>query len=574
MANHKFTKRLALIFLALILLAVPSTVLADVAPPANPPGSNLQPGSETTQVRMVAEIVQIDVRADDSLGTARVTADFTMRNLGNQSESMAARFPISANDGRGNYPEITDLAIKVNGKQVPYQRANYPDIRYQDQDVPWAEFNITFPVGQDVPVQVAYNLNGSGYMPYTAFYYILETGAGWKDTIGSADIILRLPYPAGTQNVIMNIGIGWAETPSGGMINGNEVRWRFDNFEPGPDGPVQNMEFALVAPVSWQNIIKARDHVTKNPNDSEAWGQLAKTYKEIFFMGKGYRTDTGGAELYQSSIAAYEKCLALNPEDAQWHAGFADLLASRSYWDRWMSGPTADTYRAFNEIRTALQLAPNDPKVLEIADMIHSMFPDGMSQNGSGYDFPWLTQTPTPIPPPPTIVPVLDPAVISGTYQSDTLTLANNKKAQLTLILRADQSAKMESKYENDPPIISTGAWTDNGDGTLSIAVTDPNQKTTEIKFKESNDLLLTDTYPSFYGDAGINMQRLVTATPVPAPTNAPAPTPAETVPTAPTSKPSLPICGSAALVGVIWLARKRRRDTLPPIPSPKSLLS
>ena len=291
-------------------------------------------------------------------------------------------------------------------------------------------------------------------------------------------------------------------------------------------------------------------------------------------MGKGYRTDTGGAELYQSSIAAYEKCLALNPEDAQWHAGFADLLASRSYWDRWMSGPTADTYRAFNEIRTALQLAPNDPKVLEIADMIHSMFPDGMSQNGSGYDFPWLTQTPTPHPPTPTIVPVLDPAVISGTYQSDTLTLANNKKAQLTLILRADQSAKMESKYENDPPIISTGAWTDNGDGTLSIAVTDPNQKTTEIKFKVSNDLLLTDTYPSFYGDAGINMQRLVTATPVPAPTNAPAPTPAETVPTAPTSKPSLPICGSAALVGVIWLARKRRRDTLPPIPSPKSLLS
>ncbi len=554
-------KRLFFAFLILILFVFPSSALADVAPPEYPPGSNLQPGSETTQVRMVAETVQIDVKADKSLGTARITADFTMHNLGSQSESIAVRFPITANDGFGRYPEITDLAIKVNGKQVSFQRANYPDIRYYNQDtnVPWAEFDVTFPVGQDVPIQVAYNLNGSGYMPYTAFYYILETGAGWKDTIGSADIILRLPYPASTQNVIINMGIGWAETPSGGVINGNEVRWHFDNFEPGPDGPVQNMEFALVAPVNWQNILKARDNVTKNPNDSEAWGQLAKSYKEIFMMGKGYRTDTGGEELYQLSIKAYENCLTINSNDAQWHAGFADLLASRSYWDLWMSGPTPDTYRAFNEIRTALRLAPNDPKVLEIADMIHNMFPDGMSQTGTVYDFPWLTQTPTPIPPTPTIVPVLDPASVSGVYQSDTFTLANNKKAQLTLTLHSDHSAEMESKYDNDPPIVSSGSWKDNGDGTLSITVTDPNKKLIEIKFKVTKDLLHANEYPSFYGDAGIELKRLIPATPIPTLTATPGPTPAKS---APTSKPPLPICGSvglAPLVAAIWLARKRR---------------
>jgi hypothetical protein len=553
-------KQFSFALLILILFAFPSAVLADMAPPVNPPGSNLQPDSETTQVRMVAEIVQIDVRADDSLGTARVTADFTMRNLGNQSESMAARFPISASNGHGEYPEITDLSIKVNGKQARFQRANYPDIRYhsQDQDVPWAEFEVTFPVGQDVPVQVAYNLNGSGYMPFTAFYYILETGAGWKDTIGSADIILRLPYPASTQNVITGLPIGWAETTPDGVFQGNEARWHFDNFEPGPDGPVQNMEFALVAPVNWQTILKARDNAARNPNDSEAWGQLAKSYKGIFFMSKAYRTDAGGEELYQLSIDAYEKCLALNPKDAQWHAGFADLLASRSYWDRWMSGPTADTYRAFNEIRTALQLAPNDPKVLEIANSISGMFPDGMTNTRSVYDFPWLTQTPTPLTPTPTIVPLLNAASVSGIYQSDTLNLSNNKKAQLTLTLQPDHSAKLETEYENEQPIISTGLWTDNGDGTLSIAVTDTNQKKIEIKFNVNNDLLQGNTYPAFYGDAGIDMKRLVSATPVPASTTAPGPTPASGA--APTSKPSLPICGgSAALIGAIWLAWKRR---------------
>jgi hypothetical protein len=551
-------KRISFAFLILVLFAFPSTVLADVAPPANPPGSNLQPGSETTQVRMVAETVQIDVKADNRLGTAHVTADFTMRNLGDQSESMAARFPITANDGFGNYPEIKELAIKVNGQQIPYQRANYPDIRYQDKDVPWAEFNITFPVGQDVPIQVAYDLNGSGYMPYTAFYYILETGAGWKDTIGSADIILRLPYPGSPQNVIMSTQIGWAETALGGVIEGNEVRWHFDNFEPNPDGPVQNMRFALVAPVSWQNIIKVRDNATQNPNDSEAWGQLAKAYKEIFFLGKGYRTDAGGEELYQSSLAAYEKCLEINPRDAQWHAGFADLLASRSYWDHWTnSGPTADTYRAFNEIRTALQLAPNDPKVLEIANGISGMFPDGMTHTGSVYDFLWLTQTPTPIPPTPTIVPALDPAVVSGTYQSETLVLSNDKKAQLTLTLRPDHSAELETNYENEQPVSSTGSWTDNGDGSLSLAGTDANQKKTEIKFNVNHDLLQAYEYPAFYGKAGLDMKRLVSATPVPTSTAVLESTPAEPTPT---PKPSSPICcGSAALIGAIWLAWKRR---------------
>jgi hypothetical protein len=495
------------------------------------------------------------------MSRARVTADFTMRNLGTESESMAARFPISAENGRGEYPEITDLTIKVNGKQVPFQRANYPDIRYynQEHNVPWAEFNVTFPAGQDVAIHVAYTLNGSGYSPFTAFYYILETGAGWKDTIGSADIILRLPYPVSSQNVIINMQIGWGETPTGGVIQGNEMRWHFDNFEPGPDGPVQNMEFSLVAPEAWQTVLKERANVEKNPNDSEAWGRLGLAYKKIFLMGKGYRTDAGGPELYQLSIAAYEKCLAIKPDDAQWHAGFADLLAGRSYFDAYY-GPTPDVFRALNEIHTALALAPKDAKVLEIAQNISYMFPDGMTKNGSGYDFPWLTQTPTPYPPTPTIAPVLDPAVVNGIYQSDTFLLANNKQAQLTLTLRADHFAEMESIYDNDAAIISTGTWTDNGDGTLSIAVTDANQKTTEIKFKVNNDLLLTDTYPSFYGDAGMNMKRLVNVTPVPALTETPQPAPIEPTPTAPASKPSIPFCGSAALmIGAVWLARKRR---------------
>jgi hypothetical protein len=396
-------KRLCVIALLIALLASPSNVRADVAPPIYPPGSNLQPGIETTQVRMVAETVIIAVFKDvtpESLGRARVTADFTMRNLGTADESMGVLFPITGNDGQFNYPEISNLQIKINGRQIQSRTANYPELSYPNEEmVPWAEFDVTFPAGQDVAIQVGYDLQGSGYYPYTAFYYILETGAGWKDTIGSADIILRLPYEASPQNVILDIGTGWADTTPGGTFEGNEVRWHYDNFEPGRDQPVQNMEFALVAPAAWQMVLEARSNVERSPNDGETWGMVAKAYKEVFKMNKFYRNDAGGEELYKLSIEAYEKCLSLKPNDAQWHAGFADLLAYRSYWDRWMSDPSPETYRALNEIHTALDLAPNDPVVREIAQNITYLIEGGMTQNEKGFDFPWLTQTPTARPP-------------------------------------------------------------------------------------------------------------------------------------------------------------------------------
>ena len=404
-------KYLCPIALLVVLLAFPSEVRADIAPPQFPPGSNPQPGAEMTQVRMAAETVVIEVQKDTtpgSLGRARFTADFTMHNTGTADESMAVRFPITANDGWGQYPEIGNLLIMVNGRQVQYRRANYPDIRFMDQDVPWAEFDVTFPAGQDVSIRVAYDLKGTGYYPTSAFYYILFTGRGWKDTIGSADVILRLPYEANPQNVILDMETGWGGTTPGGVLQGNEVRWHFEDFEPGENDGIQTMEFALVAPAAWQAVLTARANVERTPNDGEAWGRLGKAYKEAYQISKVYRMDTGGQELYNMTVEAYEKCLSLKPDDAQWHAGFADLLANHAFWDLRISGATPEMFRALREIHTALELAPNDPVVREIAQNVMYMTDGGMTQSGDHFEFPWLTQTPTPPPPTATISPVVE----------------------------------------------------------------------------------------------------------------------------------------------------------------------
>ncbi len=74
---------------------------ADIAPPAEPPGSNISPG-ESTQVQMLAETVQIQVqpvgyqsrpRLAVEFALASVKASFVMRNQGQAAEQLQVRFP-------------------------------------------------------------------------------------------------------------------------------------------------------------------------------------------------------------------------------------------------------------------------------------------------------------------------------------------------------------------------------------------------------------------------------------------------------------------------------------------------
>ena len=59
----KLGSRIVLLILVLGgLFALPRPVHADVAPPGQPPGSDIDPGGAVTQVRMVQETVLLDVQ--------------------------------------------------------------------------------------------------------------------------------------------------------------------------------------------------------------------------------------------------------------------------------------------------------------------------------------------------------------------------------------------------------------------------------------------------------------------------------------------------------------------------------
>ncbi len=406
-------KKLYVLLLILILFIFPrSSVHADVAPPESPPGANLVPGSEATQVRMMAETVTLTISKDPvnpREAIAKTQAVFTMRNLGDQEEKMRARFPLSFfngnSDGMGNFPEIKSIAVKINGKTIPTKREMQPffnsEMSYHERaEIPWTVFDITFPPAQDVTIEVAYPVNGFGYYPYEVFKYILETGAGWNGTIGAADIIIRFPYQVNQQNVWMKDVYGYSAATSGGAISGNEVRWHFEELEPTWEN---NIMVVVVTPSLWEAILQETDTVTKNPNDGEAWGRLAKAYKEILLQKHGeLRTDPAGREMYDLSKSAYEKCLALLPNDSLWHYGYANLLWSHYYFDLYF-GNQADVQeilpRTLSELETALALDPNNQQAKDLLTEISYSIPEAVKMEGD--KFILLGLTATPIPPTP-----------------------------------------------------------------------------------------------------------------------------------------------------------------------------
>jgi tetratricopeptide (TPR) repeat protein len=376
-----------------LLVSLTNSARSDVSPPGMPPGANLKPGEENTQVRMVSENVLIEVQeeaVEDILGIAHVTAVFTMLNLGEESERMAVRFPLSTNDGFSRYPEIDDLAVAVNNKLVSIRRVTELD-KY-DYPLPWAEFDVEFPPGEEVMIDVSYTLIAMGEYPYSSFAYLLETGAGWQGTIGSADLTVQLPYEANEHNVFIDSSPGWGHTTPGAVLAGREVRWHYEDFEPEAK---HNLSIALVLPSAWTKVLAEQRNVQNDPLDGEAWGRLGKLYKEISRLRRSTRDDDGGQHLFTMSVEAYKQAVSLLPDDALWHAGFAELLFDYYYWDEYYQAERPGLLHAFHELALAYELKPNDPFILALLSEINSALPGALEMDGEGYVFAWLTATPT-----------------------------------------------------------------------------------------------------------------------------------------------------------------------------------
>lgn len=420
--------RLALVAgLLLLLPGAARPARADIAPPEPGVGSNLFPASPDTRVRMLAESVEIEVaaRSQNLAGEAVITASFQMRNMGEAGEEMPVRFPLCASAGGiyferefeipgvddsrlyAAYPTIRQFSAWVEESPVKVTTTSETVIDYRQTDalgrpkelqVPcWANFPVRFPSGKDVNVRVRYIQQGypayshGETANYIQFSYYLFTGAGWEGSIGSADIRAKLPFEASAETVL-------EARPEGAQLEGDEIRWHFEDFEPTGDKYSSTPQdpgvvvFAVMHPGTWEPIATARQRVAARPEDGEAWGQLGKAYKSAVRLERGLREDEAGQELYRLSLEAYQKAVELLPGDADWHYGFADLVCYKAEWHWLWDGAAKDYALCIEQLQRVFDLNPKHVRALALLEELAGLGLVEMSEPPPAF----LTVTPRP----------------------------------------------------------------------------------------------------------------------------------------------------------------------------------
>jgi hypothetical protein len=335
---------ISLCIIWLLMNSIP--VSADVAPPAQPPGSDPE-ATQQTMVQMAGEQVILEIQDlglpseahwGDCTTRAHVTASFMMINQGESTETMAVRFPLMDPQGQGNgfgdWPLITDFTLKINGVSAStfLQTSANPWNKYdlEAPPIPWAAFNVTFPPGETVLLEGEYTINAMGYLPIEGYYYLLETGAGWYGQIGKGDIILRMPYPVTAQNVFLDDPEKVFSDKT--YFSGNDYIIHFENLEPTHNN---NIYFRIVSPFAWEKVILAREKYTNStPVDKTKTSiELAKALYYVFGESKNIRYDIGANEMVLEALKVLNQAIELAPDNYEAHYVFELILYDLAYFN-------------------------------------------------------------------------------------------------------------------------------------------------------------------------------------------------------------------------------------------------
>jgi len=373
---------------------------ADVGlPPVSPGGSSLSPeGQLQTNVRMLMEAVDLTVEPyerpvpPDQIGDfpgnwmrVLVDAQFVMRNLGDTPEAFAVWFPLAATTRYPDFllyetsrsPEgiIQDFRVHVDGQPVQTQQVMGPALNLPEGESPWATFPAEFPPGEDVAIRVRYTLYPGGRRPFGDIEYILQTGAGWRDTIGEATITVHLPEDVTPESVSLSgadiFGEPLEPQPPGYGVEGDTITWHFTGLEPTTE---DNIFLNVLEPQCYQRLLQARRRVEQveqadpdNPAQAAAAHlELARAARGAVLIIKNVSRNGGGLALGEEATAAYERTLELNPDQPAVYSEYANWLMILT--KAWMYMETEGTCppEVCELVQRGLGKFPQDPELLEM----------------------------------------------------------------------------------------------------------------------------------------------------------------------------------------------------------------
>ena len=326
--------RIAKILLVVLFtgsLFVPAQpVHADIAPPPAPELGGLQL-FQSTEVQMVYERVEMELESfhpewdlESTQNRITVNAYFVMKNTSSVDESMQAVFPLeitpicsridnNINGASFTHYSINQSSFRVSVDGIPTQVTEIETQYGQCDNYPWAAFNVTFPVNREVLIKVSYIMESESLDAIQVLGYILETGAGWKGSIGSGYIIMKFPYTITSDAILSN------STP-GYQILQNEVFWSFQNLEPTEEN---NIQISFVSPDIWSSIQKSREMLKRKPASPDIWLELIRDYDYISTTHGG---DIIRDDKYFARIEpAFQQGISENPNNAELPAQYAQF---------------------------------------------------------------------------------------------------------------------------------------------------------------------------------------------------------------------------------------------------------
>ncbi len=234
---------------------------------------------------------------------------------------------------------LANFRINSNGTPVEFHISELPNPGGADKpDLPWASFPLVFPAGKDTIIHVSYTvpLSPAAKGSEVALYYVFQTGSGWAGPIGQADLVVNLPYPATAETIADNPkislpygGIGQISTglPKSVVVNGNQARWSWTNFEPAPE---DDFAIWLLKPGAWEGLQTARDAVKSDPGNGKAWLNLATVYHSLSALPFSNATQLFSPIFLPQAVEAYQKVAALLPDHPAPHTGLGLLALARN----------------------------------------------------------------------------------------------------------------------------------------------------------------------------------------------------------------------------------------------------
>jgi hypothetical protein len=161
-----------------------------------------------------------------------------------------------------------------------------------------------------------------------------------------------LPYLASEETI--------GTMPDGGHVEGQQVRWTWENLEPGPQ---DDFSILLLRPERWEELSYWQGIVEAHPDYVQGWLALANLYERLSqgINERGHIIPYFGETFQQLGVQAAQEACRLEPGDIGPHYELAMLYAAALPQDP----PAEALQRVLDEIEIMYELNPEEAQALE-----------------------------------------------------------------------------------------------------------------------------------------------------------------------------------------------------------------